>query len=136
MDSPVIGYDGTRFNGIRVLALGKYVRELAPDVLQVGTHWKFQIVGHGACDSSQAAQLVRLWNALPEGMTARCHMPGYAFQLLLDGEIVFTAALCWQCNNVSFAGRLATGTGRTFDGSTEQAIELLRLCEAVTAIRQ
>lgn len=113
------------------------------DLLRTGMHWRFPVLRRSLCSDAQAARAVHLWNALPDGEGARCHIPGFALEFLIrDGpalttestkgfRIVFTAALCWQCNTISFAGDLAPSDRRTFDAGSEAAVRLLRLCEEV-----
>lgn len=130
------GYRGTKIDMIRILALGAILsgRDVPGriDSLSTGTYFRFPILRQGMCGGEQAGSIIRFWNELSDDQMARCHNPGFALQLLLGSEPVFTAALCWDCNNISFAGRLAPTSLRAFDGRSEAAVQLLRLCKKVT----
>src|SRR5262249_14652523 len=93
----------------------------------------FRVLREGNCSLVQNASLIELWNALPNAEQARCHIPGFAIQLLRGPHPVFTAALCWKCNNISLAGSVATLSWRKFDASSQSAQRLLVLCEEVVS---
>jgi hypothetical protein len=134
MEMPVVGFAATFFDTTKILALGPCLEEDPREgvrILRTGKQWQFPILGEGLCSAVQSETLVALWNSLPPGEQSRCHIPGFAFQLLHGQEAVFTAALCWRCNNVSFAGTLATLQRRHFDASSQVAEQLLALCREV-----
>jgi hypothetical protein len=99
--------------------------------LTTGRDWKFPIVTQNICSTVQATRLIELWNSLPDGEQSRCHSPGFAFQLIIENDPVFTAAICWRCNNITFAGSFANLEWRTFDGESDGALQLLQLCQEV-----
>jgi hypothetical protein len=133
------GYEGPGVEAIRILALEPLpIEELqadnreSADILRTGSHWQFRIVRQGLCSEKQALSVEELWNALPPGDVARCHLPGFALQFFARNEIAFTAALCWQCNNISYAGVHAPIHRLTFDGRSRDSDQLLRICKTVT----
>lgn len=134
-----VGKQGPLGDVIRILALEPLSfqefqgenRECA-DIIRTGAHWRFRIVREGLCSDAQATMVGELWETLPPGEVARCHSPGFALQFWAQGEIAFTAALCWQCNNISFAGSHAPPHGKTFDGNSSTAHQLLQICKMVT----
>ena len=131
MKEQIFGFGSEHFDALKVLALGSPPFGKRTTTLATGTHWRFPILRERLCTAEQSKRLVELWNQLPTGEVARCHVPGFAFQLMLGEEPVFTAALCWQCNNVSFAGRLATVQSRAFEASSDMAKQMLSLCQEV-----
>ena len=138
MTTPVLGFNGTHYDSVRVLALGSpplrrsFWRRVR--TLRTGVQWEFQVLREAECSRPQSEEVVTLWNGLPEAEQSRCHIPGFAIQLLQGSKAVFTAALCWQCNNVSFAGDLASIKSRRFDGESVAAKDLLQLCRSVVGI--
>ena len=145
-------FAGERFDAVRIVALGPQRSELGPAwlgalvrklsrssrdaLVRTGEYWQFPVVVRHQCSQEEASLVIALWNQLPEGMQARCHVPGFAIEVLLGPEVVFTAALCWQCNNASMAGRLAKESWRTFDAESGEALRLLRLCKEATSTHQ
>jgi len=75
---------------------------------------------------ADAKTSIDLWNrmlALPDGDQMRCHTPRYGIHLGLGGEN-YTAAICWECNNISISNS-GDYDWRTFDGQSEDAQSLL-----------
>ncbi len=143
----MIGFAGERFDAVRIVALGERSERRAswlgglfqksstpsPDaVVRMGENIEYPVVARHQCTREEAASVIALWNQLPDSVQARCHVPGFAIEVLLGTEVVFTAALCWTCNNVSIAGRLSKAAWRTFDAESDQALRLLRLCKEAT----
>ena len=124
MNIRLFGLEEKNFDSLHVAALGR------PEDLR--SVRDFVVHTSAVCTPEQALIVAELWNSLPDGMQSRCHMPGYALQVIIKGEIVFTAAICWQCNNVSISGKHATAEWRNFDAESGQAQKLLQLCEKVT----
>lgn len=129
----MFGLKAKDVEAIRVLELGSYAGEphVAGDALATSGPWKFEVLKYGFCSAEQALQLASLWNDLPPGETARCHVPGFAFQAYVGREVVFSAAICWKCNNISIGGPLASENWRVFDAATTEAQSLLKLCQEV-----
>lgn len=137
----LVDYQGPDIDAIGIIALQMpSIEELQDDsreqsdLLHTGTHWRFRMLRQNLCRDEQVMQVGKLWNALPSGQAARCHLPGFALQFLARDEIAFSAALCWQCNTISFAGDHAPHHRTTFDGTSPEAIELLHICKAVTEL--
>lgn len=86
------------------------------------------------CTDEQATSIASLWNSLPDGEQARCHSPGFALQALVEEAPVFTANICWDCNNVSIDGPAASISWRSFEARSRQAQTLLALCSQVARI--
>ena len=105
--------------------------EAADRVLETGGGWRTSILSMAVCDTAQEQLVLQLWNDLPDGERIRCHVPGFGMQGFLDGEVVFKAALCWHCHNISIGGRLATIGGRTFDSNSVPGRRLLNLYQSV-----
>jgi hypothetical protein len=140
-------FAGQRFDAVRIVALGRRLEQStswlsalfkksstpSPDSLvSTGEHSQFPVVARHQCSQEEASLVIALWNQLPDGLQARCHVPGFAIEVLLGSEVVFTAALCWQCNNVTMGGRLAKESWRTFDAESDPALRLLRVCKETT----
>jgi hypothetical protein len=92
------------------------------------------VLRSAACTGAQAHRIAELWNALPDAETARCHSPGFALQAVVEGAPVFTANICWRCNNVSIDGAAAADSWRTFDGESEPAARLLEICGEIATL--
>ncbi|MEO9764855.1 MAG: hypothetical protein ABJF77_00510 [Qipengyuania citrea] len=61
---------------------------------------------------------IALWDrivALPPGDQMRCHAPRYAVHLNFGESQFFTAAICWECNNISISSS-GEYSWRQFDG--------------------
>jgi hypothetical protein len=127
----MLGFIGEHFDEMKVLELTPFSSDILQSTEKIVTTsgWCFAVSREALCTDAQAAVLVSLWDRLPPGETARCHIPGFAIQLSHQGRVVFTAALCWKCNNISIAGDLASENWRAFNAESVEAIELLRLCE-------
>ena len=52
----------------------------------------------------QASELVRLWSGVRfiEGYLAGCHAPGFVLRFLVGERCIFEAAVCFECENVSW----------------------------------
>jgi len=130
----VLGFSGPGFDEVRILEIDPYRGAAVADsaqVLHVDQTWHFPIVGSGTCNPAQAISAIELWNALPDDDQARCHNPGFAIQLFGAGNPLWTAALCWQCNNISIGGPQASLKWRTFAADSPLAKALLQLCKEV-----
>lgn len=68
--------------------------------------------------AADAEDLIRLWNDLPEGDAMRCHIPRHGIQLLSGSEAIFSAAICFECNNIRICGPLSDTDWRTFDAGS------------------
>ena len=78
---------------------------------------------------------IDLWDrmlALPDGEQMRCHTPQYGIHLALERGEYRTAAICWECNNISISNSGAYDW-RTFDGQSENARLLLADIKAYVA---
>ncbi len=141
-------FAGERFDAVRIVALGPRLEQStswlsalfkkpsapSPDALvSTGGRSRFLVAARHQCSQEEASSVIALWNQLPDGLQARCHVPGFAIEVLLGPEVVFAAALCWECDNVSMGGRLAKESWRTFDAESEPALRLLRLCKEATS---
>lgn len=131
----VAGFVGESFDELRISRLD--ASHTPSDIgsastLSIGQQWRFRIISRVVCAADEAAEVISLWNKIPDGDEARCHDPGFALELLLGGETVFVAALCWRCNNASIGGRLASAEWRRFDASSYEAQRLLKLCKALS----
>jgi len=137
MEMSFTGLASSRIDSVKVLALGEHLLDedthFIAKVVSTGKHWNFPVLGEGTCSSIQVCELVELWNALPDAEQARCHIPGFAIQVLKATEVVFTASLCWHCNNISIASSLATLGWRQFDASSLSARRRLSLCKEIVA---
>jgi hypothetical protein len=82
-----------------------------------------------------AEEIARLWNELPPGEQARCHVPPFGLRLFSRGVLLLEASLCWDCNNIfGVAGESAFGF--EFDASAPSSTALLaRLREALHTTR-
>jgi len=124
------------FDATCVLALGPAITKKPllrlREVVATSSHFSFPVLRRKRCSPVDADRILELWNALPEGEGARCHLPGFALELRQAGEAIFVAALCWECNNVSIAGREAVIEKRLFDASSKPAQELLERCRRVS----
>ena len=141
----MIGFAGERFDAVRIAALGqrldtswldtlvrKFSKSSRGDLVRINEHWQFPVIARHQCSREEAALVIALWNRLPDAAETRCHVPGFAIEVLLGPEVVFTAALCWRCHNASMVGRLAKGSWRRFNAESDQALQLLRLCKEAT----
>ncbi len=134
-DAPLMAhFAGETFDAVRIVAIGLPATTIqaqpAPDAfISTGQHWQFPVIARYQCTQEQAELVIALWNQLPDSEQMRCHVPGFAIEVLLGPEVVFTAALCWECHNVSIGGRLAQDSWRTF---TDPGGKLLGLCKEVT----
>ena len=137
MSVSVSGLSATAvFDATCVLALGPLVTKKPllrlREIVATSSHFSFPVLRRKRCSPVDADRILELWNALPEGEGARCHMPGFALELRQAREAIFVAALCWECNNVSVAGREAVIETRLFDATSREAQELLELCRRVS----
>ena len=133
----MVGFLGHEIQSMRVVALGSMwtaksaALESSGEMLQTADQWKFQGLRVGICTAVQKATLIELWNQLPHAEQMHCHNPGFAIQVIHDGQTAFTAAVCWDCNNISMSGHHASMDWRRFDGSSQVAQRLLELCRTV-----
>ena len=70
---------------------------------------------------------ISLWErmlALPHAEQMRCHTPRYAIHLAFGDGQYCTAAICWECNNISVSSN-GDYSWRTFDGESVAAQALL-----------
>jgi hypothetical protein len=86
---------------------------------------------YGICTEEQARQIAELWSALREAEQARCHIPGFAIDLIENGAVIFSSSICWTCNNIRMSGKLCTSEWATFDRDSGAAQALLGLCKLV-----
>lgn len=130
----MLGFAGERFDVLRIAALGDYrERPRVPmsHVITTSPQWSFAVLRRAECSADQADEIIRHWNGLPAGKQARCHTPGFALELLIAGECVFVAALCWKCDNISIGGPMATLHHREFESASIPASRLLKLCQQI-----
>jgi hypothetical protein len=88
----------------------------------------FPTVGRVVCPPDHARRIVSALVSLTEDEQARCHIPGFAVDLHNDGEVVFTANICWSCNNMRLSGSKAPSAWATFDATCAPAKLILALC--------
>ena len=70
---------------------------------------------------------IALWDrvaALPHGEQMRCHTPRYAVYLNFGENRFYTAAICWECNNISISSS-GEYSWQTFDAQSDAAQSLL-----------
>ena len=139
---PIACFSGQHIARIDVLALDAMVlyerdttgaRTLqnaeSPHVLQLREGWGYAIRQRVTVAQPVHQELIRLWNGLPSDEQMRCHYPAFALQFWLDAQPVFTASLCWGCNNVFITGPMASTSLRQFDSGSVPANALLRMCQ-------
>ncbi|MBB3210527.1 hypothetical protein FHS27_006374 [Rhodopirellula rubra] len=101
-----------------------YVDTPASNTLSTARDMHFRLDG-GVVLNPVAA--LALWDrivALPHGDQMRCHTPRYAVHLNFDENRYFTAAICWECNNISISSS-GEYSWQTFDGQSDAAQSLL-----------
>lgn len=81
------------------------------------------------CHHAEMSEITTLWNSLPAGRQARCHIPGFAIRVWSAGEVDFLATICWQCNNIKLGGSKAQADWLEFDADSYQAQALLKRCK-------
>ncbi|TWU60311.1 hypothetical protein Poly51_05860 [Rubripirellula tenax] len=70
---------------------------------------------------------ISLWQriaALPTAEQMRCHTPHYAIHLNFGAGVFYTAAICFECNNISVSSS-GDYSWQTFDGQSEAAQSIL-----------
>lgn len=72
----------------------------------------------------EQARLQELIKVLPNGESARCHMPGFGLRIW-RGQRQQRVSLCFRCNNAYVADQLTT-----FEASSAEATELLSFLRA------
>lgn len=129
-------YSG-HFDQVHILALGGHIdepRKYSGNMLVLSQHSSFEVIKQVSCSIDQGKEVLRLFELLPDDELYRCYIPGFAIQLRSKSEAVFTAALCWRCNNGVIIGSIALINELTFDGDSEPALKLLSLCEEITGM--
>jgi len=84
------------------------------------------------CPTGHAKSIVISLASLTEDEQARCHIPAFAIDLENDGEVVFSANICWSCNNMRLSGSKASSAWATFDSTSAPAKLLFALCVELT----
>ena len=95
-----------------------------------GRNWRHDPVDRRVLELTQATELERIWEELPDLESMRCHIPRHGIEVSRDGLLVLRAAICFECNNAS----IATPQGydmRAFDGASAEAVGLHRLLESL-----
>ena len=135
MNANMIAFGSDHFDSMHIVAIGPASAAPRRDtaLLRTGPDWEFPELRRVCCTSEQATQIVADWNSLPAAEQARCHEPGFAIELFRGSESIFVAALCWECNDISIGGVLATMDWRVFDTKSIAASSLLNQCRRVTA---
>ena len=93
--------------------------------LSTSPTFSFKLAGGVVLGDAQTS--IDLWNqilALPDGEQMRCHTPKYGIHLGMERGEYHTAAICWECNNISISNS-GDYEWRTFDGQSEAAQSLL-----------
>ena len=70
---------------------------------------------------------IALWDrmlALPHGEQMRCHTPQRAIHLNFGDDRFYTAAICWECNNISISSS-GDYSRQTFDAQSPAAQSFL-----------
>lgn len=81
-------------------------------------------------NDADAQTIAQFFRQLPQAESYRCHIPPYGFKFhLCDGTTNYVS-LCWECNNayVWMPDAVIRRTGFAFDGKSESAQELFKLC--------
>jgi hypothetical protein len=50
--------------------------------------------------TSAIQQIISLWQALPPGESARCHVPPFGVRFFSGETVMCQASICWRCNNI------------------------------------
>lgn len=127
----IIGLNDEKIDAVRVLALRPLQFISCPprdEEIVTNKKFSYHILGEELCDQQQADKIITLWNELPFGEQDHCHNPGFALQFVAQNEVALTAAICWGCNNISISGPLAAIEWRLFNGRSDIALQLFRLC--------
>ena len=101
-----------------------YADEHAQETQNTSPNMHFRIHGGVMLDPNDA---ISLWNrmvALPNGEQMRCHTPNYGIRLNFGDGGFYTAAICWECNNISISSS-GDYSWQTFDGQSKEAQSLL-----------
>ena len=138
---PIACFTGQHIARIDVLAMdgrdatdvGTLQNADSPHMLQLREGWGCAIRQRVTVAQPVHHELIRLWNGLPSDEQMRCHYPAFALQFWLDAQPVFTASLCWGCNNVFITGPMASSSLRQFDGGSVPANALLRMCQRLAS---
>ena len=48
---------------------------------------------------ARAKDLAQLYRQLPDGMTARCHIPTFAIRFYQAEKLLLEGSFCWTCHN-------------------------------------
>jgi len=124
--SDIFAFGGKGYDAVRVARIG----ELPVEAIATPASFAFRTEGWVHSVTSEVTVLPReadlllgLWDALPalpDDEAARCHIPRHGFELIERGEPVFSAAVCFECSNISIGGRLALEKWRTFGATSRQ----------------
>ncbi len=109
--------DGTIFEIVRAAAADSSTLSSARDL-----HFR---LGSGAVLYPEAAIL--LWErmvSLPQAGQMRCHNPRFGIHLNFGRGRFYTAAICWECNNISISSS-GIYSWQMFDGQSVAAKSLL-----------
>lgn len=89
-----------------------------------GRGWHFKVIDQVPLDEAETIALLQQLRDLPDGLTARCHVPSYAVRILRDAEPVGAISTCWECNN-AFGEIDGVDQSRHFDGESPEAQRML-----------
>jgi hypothetical protein len=62
------------------------------------TFWR-EVDGRIRLAVDEARHVIQLFRDLAVGEAARCHLPPWGLAMFAGGELLFTATLCYQCDN-------------------------------------
>lgn len=116
MDYPTLAaaLSSADFENIDVVGFGESGRIFDP-----GFGGGFPTAWSRTLDAEQRARLRTLIEALPDGISARCHTPPFGLRFG-SGATEISASVCFACSNAYVAGNLAA-----FDAGSAPARQLL-----------
>jgi hypothetical protein len=121
MDYPTLAeaLSGADFENVEVVGFGESGR-----IFDSGFGGGYPIAWSRTLDAEQRTLLRTLIEAMPQGMSARCHLPPMGLRFG-SGDREICASVCFECSNAYTKGALAA-----FDTSSEPARRLLAFMRA------
>ena len=71
--------------------------------LSTSPTFSFKLAGGVAVYAAAGLDLWTRLLALPDAEQMRCHIPKYGIHINCGGGRFHTAAICWECNNISIS---------------------------------
>ncbi len=93
--------------------------------LRTSPTFSFKLAGGVVVCAEAGLDLWARLLALPHAEQMRCHTPKYGILINCGGGRYHTAAICWECNNISISNS-GEYDWLTFDAQSEPAQTLLR----------